>query len=122
MDTMLNDSLQLLKENGKLIVLTPTGKGNFLKLTKHSFSIKNSSVYIWYRATKSRARLWTNENYLAEYALKHNLNYKREFVMKGFAQLEIIKGINLRASGIAIGTEPTYRNRPKGRGIKPVSH
>jgi len=35
--------------------------------------------------------------------------------------LIINKGINLRASRIVIGTEPTNRNRPKGRGIKPVS-
>lgn len=90
-DSMLNDALQLLKKDGKLIVHTPTGKGNFLKLTKHFFSLKNRTIYIWYRATKSRAQKWTKENYLATYASKHNLNYKREVVMKGFAQVEEIK-------------------------------
>jgi len=90
-DNILKDSLQLLKKEGKIIILTPSGKGNILKLTKHFFSLKNRSVYIWHRATKNRSLLWTDENYLAEYALKHNLNYKRELVMNGFAQLEIIK-------------------------------
>jgi len=90
-DNMLKDSLRLLKKEGKIIILTPTGKGNIMKLTKHFFSLKNRSVYIWYQATKSRSQLWTIENYLAEYALKHNLKYKRELVMNGFAQLEIIK-------------------------------
>ena len=90
-DIMLKDSLQLLNESGKIIVLTPTGKGNILKLTKHFFSFKNRTVYIWYRATKNRARKWTYENYLREYALKNNLNYKREIIMNGFAQLEIIR-------------------------------
>ena len=90
-DTMLKDSLQLLKKEGKIMILTPTGKGNILKLTKHFFSFKNRSVYIWYRATKRRAQLWTKENYLVEYSEKNNLNYKREIVMNGFAQLEIIK-------------------------------
>ena len=90
-DSMLLDSRRLLKEKGKLIILTPTGKGNILKLTKHFFSFKNRSVYIWYRSTKKRAKKWTNKNYLAEYALKHNLKYKREVVMNGFAQLEIIE-------------------------------
>ena len=89
-DNMLKDSLSLLKENGKIIILTPTGKGNILKLTKHYFSLKNIGIYIWYRATKRRARLWTNENYLSEYTSKNDLNYKREIVMNGFAQLEII--------------------------------
>ena len=90
-DSMLLDSRRLLKEKGKLIILTPTGKGNILKLTKHFFSFKNSSIYIWYRSTKKRARQWTNENYLAEYALKHKLKYKSEVVMNGFAQLEVIE-------------------------------
>jgi len=90
-DNMLKDSLRLLKKEGKIIILTPTGKGNIMKLTKHFFSLKNRSVYIWYRATKNRARRWMDENYLAEYALKNNLKYKRELVMNGFAQLEVIK-------------------------------
>ena len=90
-DLMLKDALGLLKDDGKIIILTPTGQGNMLKLTKHFLSFKNSSVYIWYRATKSRAQLWTNENYLSAYAQKHKLNYKRELVMNDFAQLEIIK-------------------------------
>lgn len=90
-DSMLKDSLQLLKKDGVILILTPTGKGNIFKLTKRFFSFKNRSVFIWYRATKSRALLWTRENYLREYALRNNLDYKRELVMKGFAQLEIIK-------------------------------
>ncbi len=90
MDHMLKDSLRLLNEEGKIVVLTPTGKGSFLKLSKHFFSIENSGIYVWYRATKNRARLWTNENYLAKYASKHRLKYKREIIMNGFAQLEII--------------------------------
>ena len=90
-DCMLNDARGLLKDGGKIIILTPTGKGNVLKLTKYFFSIKNRSVFIWYGATKNRGRKWTDENYLAGYISKNNLNYRREFVMNGFAQLEIIE-------------------------------
>ena len=90
-DSMLKDALGLLKSGGKILILTPTGNGSVLKLAKHFFSLKNRSVFIWYRATKDRARLWTDENYLAEYASKHNLKYKRDIVMNGFAQLEIIE-------------------------------
>jgi ubiquinone/menaquinone biosynthesis C-methylase UbiE len=91
MDNMLNDARRLLREEGKIIMLTPTGSGGILKLTKDFFSIKNRSIYIWYHATKKRARIWTKENFIAEYASKHKLSYKREVVMNGFAQLEIIK-------------------------------
>jgi ubiquinone/menaquinone biosynthesis C-methylase UbiE len=87
---MLEDSMRLLKENGKLIVLTPTGKGNFFSLTKNFFSFKNLSIYIWFYATRSRAKLWNIENYLKEYSEKNNVNYSSQIVMKGFAQLEVI--------------------------------
>ena len=89
-DNMLQDSLSLLKDQGKVIVLTPTGKGSYLKLTRHYFSIKNSGIYIWYKSTKKRAKIWNKENYLAEYAAKNNLKYKSKVVMNGFAQLEVL--------------------------------
>jgi len=89
-DTMLKDSLQLLKEEGKIIILTPTGKGSVWKLTKYFFSLKNRSVYIWFRATKKRAKKWTAEKYLSQFASAHKLNYKSKIVMNGFAQLEVI--------------------------------
>jgi ubiquinone/menaquinone biosynthesis C-methylase UbiE len=90
-DEMLRDSLQLLKEKGKIIILTPTGEKNILKLTKHFFSIRNRGVYIWYRATKNRALHWSTENHLAKYATRHKLRYKREVVMHGFAQIEVLE-------------------------------
>ncbi|HHG83646.1 MAG TPA: class I SAM-dependent methyltransferase [Bacteroidetes bacterium] len=89
-DDMLNDARQLLKEGGKIIVLTPTGNGGLLKLTRRFFSLKNKSVYVWYRATKGNARRWMAENYLAEYVSREKLMYKREVVMDGFAQIEVI--------------------------------
>lgn len=89
-DKLLEDSLQLLKEHGKIIVLTPTGNENVFKLTKHYFSTKNLGIYIWYNATKRKAKLWTNNKYLQKYAIKNKLTYESQIVMKGFAQMEII--------------------------------
>lgn len=91
MDLMLKDAQRLLKEKGKIIILTPTGKGNVLKLTKHFFSIKNLGIYIWYSATKNKANTWFKENYLNEYSSKNKLKYTSEIALKGFAQLEIIE-------------------------------
>ncbi len=89
-DLMLQDSIRLLKENGKIIVLTPTGKGNFFSLTKNFFSLKNIGVFIWFYATRSRAKLWNKENYLKEYSEKNKINYSSQIVMNRFAQLEVI--------------------------------
>jgi len=90
-DNMMNDSLRLLNNGGKIVILTPTGDGNIMKLSKHFFSVKNRGIYVWYHSTKHRAKLWTEENYIAEYAKRLHLKYKREVVMKGFAQLDIIE-------------------------------
>lgn len=89
-DFMLNDVQRILEKNGKIIVLTPTGNGNLFKLTKKYFSFKNTSIYIWFYATKNRAKLWKNNNYLKEYAYVNNLKYNSKTVMNGFAQLEVI--------------------------------
>jgi ubiquinone/menaquinone biosynthesis C-methylase UbiE len=89
-DDMLMDSLQVLKDNGKIIILTPTGKGNLITLSRHYFSLKNKGIYVWYRATKNRATLWSKNQYLKEFASKNKLKYESRIVMHGFAQLEII--------------------------------
>ncbi len=89
-DRMIKDSRRLLKKGGKIIVLTPTGGGNFIKLTRYFPSIKNRSIYIWYLATKKRAKAWTKTKYLRQYAKENKLQYKSEIVMNGFAQLEVV--------------------------------
>ncbi len=88
---LLADAMKLLKNNGVIIVHTPTGTGGLLKLTKCYFSIKNSSMYLWYHLTKKRAMRWTDDEYISKYAREQNLNYERKLVMNGFAQIEIIK-------------------------------
>lgn len=88
---ILTEALRVLKRDGKIIVLTPTGKGNLMTLTKSYFSLKNLSIYIWYNATKKRAAPWTNNKYLKQYADKNKLNYRSQIVMNGFAQLEVLK-------------------------------
>lgn len=87
---MLNDSERLLKENGKIIILTPTGNGNMFTLMKHYFSIKNFGINIWFYATKNKAKQWINNNYLKQYTNENHLKYKSKIVMNGLAQIEII--------------------------------
>ncbi len=67
-----------------------TGNNNIIQLSKHFFSFKNTSIYVWYKATKKRAKLWEKNKHLLNYTSKHKLKYKTEIVMNGFAQLEII--------------------------------
>lgn len=90
-DLMIKDAERLLKENGKIIVLTPTGKENLIRLTKHYFSFKNLGIYIWYLATKNKAKLWSGNRFLRHAAYKNRLIYRSEVVMNGFAQIEVLE-------------------------------
>lgn len=89
-DNILKEAQRILKKGGKVIVLTPTGNGNLLKLTKNYFSIKNLGMYIWFYATKSRAKYWNNTKYLKNYSKKYNLKYNRKTTLNGFALIEIL--------------------------------
>jgi len=89
-DSMLQDAQRLLKENGKIIILTPTGNGNIFTLIKNYFSVKNYGINIWFFATRNKAKLWNKNNYLKQYTNNNNLKYTETTVMKGFAKLEII--------------------------------
>lgn len=90
-DFMLKDAQRLLAKDGKIIILTPTGKGSISTLLKHYFSLRNLSIYIWFYTTRNRARAWANNKYLKQYAIENKWNYKSKIVMNGFTQLEILK-------------------------------
>ena len=89
-DLMLMDSLQVLKDDGRILILTPTGKGNMIQLSRQFFSLKNKGIYVWYRATKKRAILWSKNQYVKQFVSKNKLKYESRIVMHGFALLEII--------------------------------
>ena len=87
---ILSEALRVVRTNGKIIILTPTGKSNSINLTRHFFSLKNTGIYIWYNATKKSAKTWSKEKYLHKYSTDHNLAYTKKITLKGFAQVEII--------------------------------
>lgn len=87
---LVGEALRVLKKGGKLIVLTPTGAGNIIKLTTAFFSFKNKGIYVWYKATKKGAKKWTAEQYLEQYSSINSLRYQQKITLKGFAQVEII--------------------------------
>lgn len=90
LNELLSEALRVLKKNGKLIVLTPTGNCGIINLTKHFFSFKNRGIYVWYIATKNSANRWTKEQYLKRYSFEEKIFYKKSETLKGFGQIEIL--------------------------------
>ncbi len=88
--SMLDDSIRVLKKNGRIIILTPTGKGGIFKLARHFLGLGNKSIFVWYKATKKNAKKWTTNQILKEYCESNGLSYSHQITLHGFAQLEII--------------------------------
>ncbi len=92
---LLKESLRLMRNGGKIIVLTPSGNRRFLSLLRHFLSFKNRGMTVWYTATRARGQQWSESRFLQGFASQHGLHYREEKVLKGFARLEVLQ----RATG-----------------------
>jgi ubiquinone/menaquinone biosynthesis C-methylase UbiE len=88
---LLNQSLDVLKDEGRIIILSPTGTGNtkagFQKILKWN----NKSFGLWYMLTRQRARKYNAQGYIQDFCKKKNLVYSRRIVFDGFGLLEIVE-------------------------------
>jgi hypothetical protein len=88
---LLNQSLDVLKDEGRIIILSPTGTGNtkagFQKILKWN----NKSFGLWYMLTRQSARKYNAQGYIQDFCKKKNLVYSRRIVFDGFGLLEIVE-------------------------------
>jgi len=92
-EQLLEESLRLLRNGGKIIVLTPSGNRRFLSLLRHFLSFKNRGILVWYSATRARAQQWSESRFLQRFASQHRLHCREEKVLKDFACLEVLQRI-----------------------------
>lgn len=87
---LLSESFRLLKPNGKILILTPSGKGRRRNLPIHLFRPDNYSFWMWLVATRSNARRWSADNYSERFSHIKHLAYQQKSVFYGFGSLEIL--------------------------------
>lgn len=87
---LVYDSVRLLKPGGKLVVLTPSGNGNFKKLYKQFLPDLNPSVFLWFQATRSKGLAWNHKNLCYDLSQIYHLNYEKKEVFDGLGTLEIM--------------------------------
>lgn len=90
-DFLLSQSLRVLDENGKIIILSPTGRGKFKDFIKKNYKRNNTTFGLWYLLTRKNARSWFNDNYVKDFSKSRSLSSNRKMVFDGFGLLEIIK-------------------------------
>lgn len=88
-DRMLSVALRLLRKDGRILVLTPSGKGAFPG-TLGRLSRKNLSMIPWALSTSRAGRSWNRKGFLRDYAARRRLGYSKTTVFDGLAVLEII--------------------------------
>lgn len=88
---LMKQSLEFLKENGRIIALTPTGKGATKKFIQKFLKKNNKSFALWYALTRRNARRWGTKLLLKEYAKRYMLSYTNSLVFDGFGLMETIK-------------------------------
>jgi ubiquinone/menaquinone biosynthesis C-methylase UbiE len=91
---LMQEAIRVLKPNGKLIVLTPSGKKSplsaWIEVWKYPFSQHNWTFIIWKTLTTKRGREWQKKEWLQKYAQQHGLSYAIQRVFNENATLEIL--------------------------------
>lgn len=96
---LMNEALRVLKPNGKIIILTPSGRksivSSFIEVWRYRFTFNNFTFIIWKIATTRGGRKWQRQKWLEQYAKERNLNYTSSLIFNNNASIEtILKTIN----------------------------
>lgn len=91
---LMNEALRVLKPNGKIIVLTPSGERSFLsafaEVWRFPFTAYNWTFLIWRAFTSHRGGGWQKNKWLENYVKQKKLTYQTSLVFNKNSSLEII--------------------------------
>jgi ubiquinone/menaquinone biosynthesis C-methylase UbiE len=92
--SLVNEALRVLKPEGKIIILTPSGKktilSSFIEVWQFKYSLNNFTFPIWKIATTGKGRKWQVQKWLKNYANEKQLNYTFNLTFNNNATIEII--------------------------------
>jgi len=88
---LLNQSLDVLDDEGRIIILSPTGTGKTKAGFQKFLNWNNKSFVLWYMLTRQRARKYYAQGHIQDFCNEKNLVYSRRIVFDGFGLLEIVE-------------------------------
>ena len=89
---LLDEAVRLLRPNGRIIILTPTGNGRLQPSTVREIGIHphNWTFFVWRSKTSENGRSWAAKNMLPAYAAENELTYRKQEGFMGLAVVEIL--------------------------------
>lgn len=91
---LMNEALRVLKPNGQIVILTPSGKKSILssliEVWQYKFSFNNFTFPIWKIATTRAGRKWQRQNWLEIFAIENKLKYTISLTFNNNATIETI--------------------------------
>ena len=98
--SLIEEALRVLKPEGKILILTPSGKksifSSFFEVWRYKFSFNNFTFPIWKIATTNSARKWQSQKWLKKYAERKALTYSRLLTFNDNATLEIMSNNKIK--------------------------
>jgi len=92
---LLKETFRVLKPDGKLVVLTPSGHHSLRDaaggLSKVEFTIRNWTLFLWRKMTRFNAQRWADKRTLPEFAESTLSVYSKRFGFGSFAVIEVIQ-------------------------------
>ncbi len=88
-EPLLQEAMRVLRPNGRLVILTPTGNGRLRSslLKQIGLSVHN---WTWRRMMEGNGCLWAATSQLASFAKENQLNYDSKIGFQGFALVEAL--------------------------------
>ncbi|MBE0669282.1 MAG: class I SAM-dependent methyltransferase [Anaerolineales bacterium] len=90
---LLEETVRILRPNGRLVALTPTGEGNISPELIRQIGIhpQNWTFFLWRQMTSASGHDWARKGILAEFARQKNATYNKQIVFNGLAAVEWIQ-------------------------------
>ena len=90
---LLEETARILRPNGRLVALTPTGEGQVTPevISQIGAHPRNWTFFLWRQMTSSNGRAWIQKGTLTKFARQKNATYNRQIVFNGLAVVEWIE-------------------------------
>ena len=91
---LMKEALFVLKPNGKIIILSPSGKKSFFsaffEVWNFPYTRHNWTFIIWRLFTSNRGRIWQKQRWLFKFSQEKRLVYNSSLTFNNNASIEII--------------------------------